>query len=314
MTTTFRNAYARQKMLLKQQSRRPFYPLDIFEIRFEVLTEAECTAGDYLSLKDRRSRWRSLGNTDMDSPDSLRFSGERLDKALNGTSRSQRCQVYKTQPANPFVIEIPDEGDDQTGIQEISYRFASAGLDNAVKTDAASQKRSFQGYTYGDICKFIHPSFLLHKVLCKLIEYLLLVCGIGGATRGAKLAGLSIKFGLDCDPQAAETWRENFLGADYYEMTVDQITSKHSGVRLSAYYVDTLHISLPCQFFSPMKTIEGRNDFENRTAILYIEEILKRTRPRIVSLEETFGILHPKFQNEFNTTIQAFTSMGFSVR
>ena len=42
--------------------------------------------------------------------------------------------------------------------------------------------------------------------------------------------------------------------------------------------------------------------------------VLQKFRPRIFTLEQTFGILHPRFRPYFNSLIRGFTSQNYSVR
>lgn len=62
-----------------------------------------------------------------------------------------------------------------------------------------------------------------------------------------------------------------------------------------------------------MHVREGKNDEQNFFSLFACGAIIQKCKPRIVTLEQTFGILHPKFQNAFHSLIQMFTTMGFSV-
>lgn len=80
-----------------------------------------------------------------------------------------------------------------------------------------------------------------------------------------------------------------------------------------ALFVDVLHLSPPCQVWSPVHTVPGQNDKQNFASLFACEELLKKSKPRMVTLEQTFGILHPKFSQAFNSLIQMFTFYGYSV-
>jgi DNA (cytosine-5)-methyltransferase 1 len=125
------------------------------------------------------------------------------------------------------------------------------------------------------------------------------------------MAGLSILWGLDKDSNSGKTWRSNFPSAKHYEMWANEFIaldepSKHM-------ITDILHLSPPCQVWSPVHTVPGRDDEQNFTSLFACEEVLKKARPRIVTLEQTFGILHPKFSHAFNALIQTFTFYGYSI-
>ena len=77
--------------------------------------------------------------------------------------------------------------------------------------------------------------------------------------------------------------------------------------------VDILHLSPPCQFFSPAHTVAGKDDEMNTAASFVIWELLRRIKPRIVTLENTFGLEnnHPEY---LRRVVNQFTSSSYSVR
>lgn len=136
-------------------------------------------------------------------------------------------------------------------------------------------------------------------------------CGGGGASRGAYGAGLRVEWGFDHDPHAIAAYHANFPHA-----RCDGIAASDFATAINEEYkVDILHLSPPCQTFSPAHTRPGPNDEGNEATFLATEELLKKTRPRIVTLEETFGLTRTLVNVEwFNTMIQMFSKLGFSVR
>ncbi|RDW92290.1 hypothetical protein BP5796_01684 [Coleophoma crateriformis] len=137
-------------------------------------------------------------------------------------------------------------------------------------------------------------------------------CGAGGASRGADLAGLEIKWGFDHWEHACSTWIANFPSAHCYQMHCHQFVSEVNSGRVTR--VDMLHISPPCQTWSPAHTVAGKNDEMNTASLFAVMAIIMAVRPRIVTLEQTFGICMARFQQYFNALIQQFTSINFSVR
>lgn len=143
-------------------------------------------------------------------------------------------------------------------------------------------------------------------------------CGGGGITRGALLAGLHPVFGFDCDEDAIGTYRANFeakgtLGllesVDVFLSRVAQLEPQERQV----YMVDILHISPPCQFFSPAHTVANdEKDAENEAVIFSVQQLLQTLKPRIVTVEETFGLLR-HFQH-LSALVNIFVSVGYSVR
>ena len=132
-------------------------------------------------------------------------------------------------------------------------------------------------------------------------------------TRGAQQAGLYVEYGIDF--AKGETWKYNFqkAGADYHQMSLD------SWVHIAQAYsldlkVDIMHLSPPCQPYSLAHTRPGRNDDMNKATLFGVGECIKKGKPRIVTLEETSGIITKGDSEEyFNRLIQQITSLGFSI-
>ncbi|KFZ16511.1 hypothetical protein V501_02176 [Pseudogymnoascus sp. VKM F-4519 (FW-2642)] len=143
-------------------------------------------------------------------------------------------------------------------------------------------------------------------------------CGAGGATRGAHMAGLKVVWGFDFNAHACETWRLNFPSATMYEMSAFdacEIWAKEAKAGMpNRAQVDILHISPPCQFFSPAHTIPGKDDDMNTASLLACGRLLALVKPRVVTLEQTFGIGHAEFTRWFNALIHQFTDNGYSLR
>lgn len=110
------------------------------------------------------------------------------------------------------------------------------------------------------------------------------------------------------DPNACASYRLNFPYTDLYEMSVHEFATTHYPVP-----VDVLHISPPCQVWSPAHTNPGQNDEANLAALYACLEVLLKFRPRIVTVEQTFGILHKRFELFFNQFLHCFTMTGYSV-
>ena len=133
-------------------------------------------------------------------------------------------------------------------------------------------------------------------------------CGAGGMSRGAINAGLRIDWGFDFNLAACQTYAMNFFGTPVYNVAADQFADGDECIK-----VDICHLSPPCQFFSDAHTIQGKDDDMNTASLFAIFNLLQKTKPRVVTLEQTSGLIrrHPLF---FNAVINMFTSKGFSVR
>ncbi|KAI0877369.1 S-adenosyl-L-methionine-dependent methyltransferase [Hypoxylon argillaceum] len=134
--------------------------------------------------------------------------------------------------------------------------------------------------------------------------------GAGGASCGARKAGFQVKVGCDHHLGACRTYAEVFPEAELFMMDIFQfITNRDIKFR-----VDVLHLSPPCQFWSPAHTCAGVNDEANIAVLFSCHEPIKKLRPRIFTLEQTFGILHPRFEFYFNALVHGFTQYNYSVR
>jgi hypothetical protein len=52
----------------------------------------------------------------------------------------------------------------------------------------------------------------------------------------------------------------------------------------------------------------------NTASLFAVQAVIEVAKARIVTLEQTFGITHPRFRFYFNALIQMFTAHDFSVR
>ncbi|KAK0733660.1 S-adenosyl-L-methionine-dependent methyltransferase, partial [Lasiosphaeria miniovina] len=134
--------------------------------------------------------------------------------------------------------------------------------------------------------------------------------GAGGASRGIVDAGLRLLFALDHWRPATESLSYNFLNTDIHEKDVTDFISDTA----IKYRVDILHLSPPCQVWSPAHTVAGQNDEMNEAVLFSCTHLISKTRPRVFTLEQTFGILHQRFEQFFNTLVCGFTDHGYSIR
>ncbi|KAK8085963.1 hypothetical protein PG994_000937 [Apiospora phragmitis] len=137
--------------------------------------------------------------------------------------------------------------------------------------------------------------------------------GAGGASYGARCAGFHIRTACDHWKDALETYRHNFPETELHAKDIFALLSEvpDNGPEL---HVDVLHLSPPCQFWSPAHTVEGKNDEQNIAALMSCHQLIQKFRPRLFTLEQTFGILDLRFEYYFNALLVGFTQHGYSVR
>lgn len=135
-------------------------------------------------------------------------------------------------------------------------------------------------------------------------------CGAGGVSCGARAAGLHVKLACDHSKDACDTYRHHFAGTELREVDIFQFLAETP----ASCRVDVLHLSPPCQFWSPAHTVPGVNDEANIAALFACHHLLGLLKPRVFTLEQTYGILHPRFEYYFNALVQGFARHGYSVR
>ena len=134
--------------------------------------------------------------------------------------------------------------------------------------------------------------------------------GAGGSSTAAQLAGLSVRWTLDRMDDACETLRLNFpdtrvLNLDMFDFCSDEFAISDT------MKVAVLHISFPCQFFSPMHTHPGKDDDANEAACFSVIQLLKKIRPRVVTYEQTWGFVN---FDHFNAFVHQNVAIGYNVR
>ncbi|MCJ1472275.1 hypothetical protein MMC13_000922 [Lambiella insularis] len=135
-------------------------------------------------------------------------------------------------------------------------------------------------------------------------------CGCGGRARGAAMAGLHVKWAFDHENIMCDSFRANFPGAAVFLRKATAFTENMFYNAL----VDVMHLSPPCQFFSPAHTRRGKNDEENIRANMELDIVLLKAKPRIVTLENMKGITHEKHRPYLNAILKQFCSVGYSIR
>ncbi|KAK2018302.1 C-5 cytosine-specific DNA methylase [Colletotrichum eremochloae] len=135
-------------------------------------------------------------------------------------------------------------------------------------------------------------------------------CGAGGFSRGAERAGLYVEYAVDHWEKACATYRLNFPNTNLFEMSVDELMLDPKNTRLRT---DILHLSPPCQTWSPAHTVAGANDEANIAALFACRSLVEKVRPRIFTLEQTFGIMQACHDPFFCSLVGGFTEFGYSV-
>ncbi|KAM0282226.1 hypothetical protein ACHAQH_003090 [Verticillium albo-atrum] len=135
-------------------------------------------------------------------------------------------------------------------------------------------------------------------------------CGAGGVSRGAERSGLHVKYAVDVWDKACSSIRMNFPTTQVFETDIFGFITSTADRAMVA---DVVHLSPPCQFWSPAHTVNGQNDEANIAALFACRTIIEKVRPRVFTLEQTFGIMRARFTDSFNCLISGFTDHDYSV-
>ncbi|KAM0333597.1 hypothetical protein ACHAQA_002262 [Verticillium albo-atrum] len=135
-------------------------------------------------------------------------------------------------------------------------------------------------------------------------------CGAGGVSRGAERSGFHVQYAVDVWDKACDSHRMNFPAAQIYE---SDILGFIEATTDSVMIADVVHLSPPCQFWSPAHTVNSQHDEANIAALFACRTIIEKVRPRVFTLEQTFGIMRDRFADCFNCLISGFTDYDYSV-
>lgn len=133
--------------------------------------------------------------------------------------------------------------------------------------------------------------------------------GCGGDTTGAAMANFKIKYVWDQNGAALRTLLLNHSDTDAYEIEATNFVEGG----LSRAICDLLHLSWPCQCFSPAKQKPGKDDEANLRAMFGTVEQLKASGALVHTQENTYGLLthHPAY---FCLLIEMIVRAGYNVR
>lgn len=135
--------------------------------------------------------------------------------------------------------------------------------------------------------------------------------GAGGYTCGSKMAGIHVVRAVDHWPRCNATYRANHPAVELHETDImahcNDLTVDHD-------YVDLVHLSPPCQTWSPAHTCAGRNDEANIAALYACQYIVEMLRPRFLTFEQTFGLVQARYLPFFNALVQSLARYGYSLK
>lgn len=116
-----------------------------------------------------------------------------------------------------------------------------------------------------------------------------LCAGIGGIRRGFELAGgFENVLSAEIDPYAVETYKGLFNNED----PTNDLTTEEFKEKVANTDYDVLLAGFPCQAFSRVGLRKGFRDTTRGTIFFSLADIISRTQPRAVFLENVEGLLY----------------------
>lgn len=171
--------------------------------------------------------------------------------------------------------------------------------------------RATEGIVQGD--NYVHVSGQKYTVAD-------MFSGAGGVTKGAKKAGFQVLVAVDHWPRCNATYKANHPDVALREVDImefcNDLTDEDDDEdqNIAKTPLDLIHLSPPCQTWSPAHTVMGRNDPANIAALSACQHIVHKHRPRVLTFEQTFGIIQERHLPYFNALVQSLTRYGYSLQ
>jgi DNA (cytosine-5)-methyltransferase 1 len=138
-----------------------------------------------------------------------------------------------------------------------------------------------------------------------------LFCGAGGMSIGAEMAGISVKYAIELDVHAAQTFSKNHKSTKLFNQDIRQIESSH----FSSLKNDEPKIIFggpPCQGFSTSN--QKNRGLNNPNNWLYQEYIrmVKEVRPDWVVFENVKGLIETENGYFLDAVLDGFKKLGYT--
>lgn len=129
-----------------------------------------------------------------------------------------------------------------------------------------------------------------------------LCAGIGGIRKGFERTGhFSNVFSAEIDEYAARTYEANFNG----DNPRNDLTARIFKDLIQPGMYDVLLAGFPCQPFSSQGNLEGFGDPTKGTIFFHIKQIIKKTRPKAIFLENVQNIVSHDNGNTIHTILDS---------
>ena len=117
-------------------------------------------------------------------------------------------------------------------------------------------------------------------------------------------------FAVDSGIGCNRSYVLNFPGTKLHGMNIQEFIADDN----IQHRIAILHISPPCQFFSPAKRYPGKDDEANLQALYTVQPLLQKIRTRVGTIEQIAGLTWVKHRTQFHALLGQITALGYSVR
>ncbi|WP_444906530.1 DNA cytosine methyltransferase [Microbulbifer sp. ANSA003] len=136
--------------------------------------------------------------------------------------------------------------------------------------------------------------------------------GCGGTSSGLSAAGLNIKFALDSDSTAIETFKENFPKATTVVKDITDITPDFLDSLILPRKSPLLFCGCaPCQPFSKQNNNKSQND-PRRNLLTEFSRFVEHWMPEYILVENVPGLQKIKGKGPFNQFISKIRELGYN--
>lgn len=140
-----------------------------------------------------------------------------------------------------------------------------------------------------------------------------LFSGAGGCSLGFRQASYDIRFAMDIDADAVDSYQRNFTGtpceaADIRELSTDMLLQR---AKLGAGELDILLGGPPCQGFSSAGVKAGEDP--RNSLLRHYVRLLQGVRPKWFLMENVEGLLTNAGGSHIHDAVAAFLEAGYSV-
>jgi DNA (cytosine-5)-methyltransferase 1 len=139
-------------------------------------------------------------------------------------------------------------------------------------------------------------------------------CGCGGTSAGLRAAGMTIRAGLDLDPEAATTYRKNFPDAAFFEEDI-KVTDPEEVAKCIARSQDSrllISACAPCQPYTGFHRKSAARAHQ-RTLLLRLLPLIDELRPELIFVENVPGLHKVGGASTFNRFVAGLKCRGFHV-